>query len=32
MGTRGSDKKYGGITKIEDLKKNLAQHCIPEGL
>ena len=24
--------KYGGITKTEDLRANLATHCIPEGM
>ena len=26
----GGIKKYGGIEKIDDLKANLKQHCIPE--
>ncbi len=26
----GGPKRYGGITDIEELKRNLAMHCIPE--
>lgn len=25
-------KRYGGITNLEELKENLRQHCIPEGV
>jgi len=28
----GGAKKYGGITSMDDLKENLAEHCIPEGI
>ena len=26
------EKKYGGITNIEQLRENLRVHCIPEGI
>jgi len=28
----GGKKKYGGITNLDDLKDNLRQHSIPEGI
>jgi hypothetical protein len=28
----GGKKRIGGITDIKDLKKNLAMHCIPDGV
>lgn len=28
----GGPKKYGGITDLSELKENLRQHCIPEGI
>src|SRR5690606_8230427 len=28
----GGPKKYGGITELAELKENLRQHCIPEGI
>ena len=28
----GGKKKYGGITNLDDLKENLRQHSIPEGI
>ena len=28
----GGKKKYGGITNLDDLKENLCQHSIPEGI
>ena len=28
----GGETKYGGITDIDDLKKNMQENCIPEGL
>ena len=29
---QGGKKKYGGITDLDDLKDNLRQHSIPEGI
>lgn len=29
---QGGKKKYGGITNLDDLKDNLRQHSIPEGI
>jgi hypothetical protein len=26
----GGEKKYGGITNMEELRENLSQHCIPD--
>ena len=26
------EKKYGGITDAEDLRKNLSEHCLPVAL
>jgi hypothetical protein len=28
----GSKKKYGGITDLDELKENLSQHAVPEGI
>jgi len=28
----GGEKKYGNITNIDDLKKNLSDNCIPSGI
>ncbi|MFS8638445.1 MAG: hypothetical protein FWJ74_10175, partial [Gemmatimonadota bacterium] len=28
----GGPRKYGGITDFADLRENLRQHCIPEGV
>lgn len=28
----GGKRKYGGITDLEELKENLREHCIPEGI
>ena len=28
----GGKKKYGGITDLKELKKNLQVHCIPNDL
>lgn len=28
----GGARKYGGITDFDDLRENLRQHCIPEGV
>ncbi len=28
----GGDKKYGGITSLDDMKANLRTHCLPESL
>jgi hypothetical protein len=28
----GGKRKYGGITELEELKENLREHCIPEGI
>lgn len=30
--SQGGKKKYGGITEVDDLKNNLRQHSIPEGI
>lgn len=29
---QGGKKKYGGITDLDELKENLRDHCIPEGI
>jgi hypothetical protein len=29
---QGGPKKYGGITDLQQLKENLREHCIPEGI
>lgn len=28
----GSKRRYGGITKVEELKENLRMHCVPEAI
>lgn len=29
---KGGKKKYGGMTNLDELTENLAEHCIPEGI